>query len=85
MRTMNSFEKNKIEREVKRILQSSVSDAYSDFILEAYDSETAQTFLESVVQDIIETSACNEEGCYNDSSIRYAIGREFMARMGLVY
>lgn len=83
MREMNSFEKNKIEKEVRNILENSVSDEYADCILDDYDSKTDKTFLEAVVKDVMETSAWNDIGYYNNSDIRYAIGRVFMARMGI--
>lgn len=44
MRKMNSFEKNEIEKEIKMILQYSVSDEYVNHILDDYDSKTGKTF-----------------------------------------
>lgn len=85
MRKMNSFEKNEIEKEIKMILQYSVSDEYVNHILDDYDSKTGKTFLEAVIQDVVETSAWEGKGYYTDSDIRYAIGRECITRMGINY
>ena len=85
MRKMNSFEKNEIEKEIKMILQYSVSDEYVNHILDDYDSKTGKTFLEAVIQDVVETSAWKEKGYYTDSDIRYAIGRECITRMEIDY
>lgn len=36
--------------------------------------------MEDVIQNVMETSAWEDEGYYNDDDIRLAIGRELMAR-----
>lgn len=85
MRKMNSLEKNTIEREIRKVLQYSVSDEYVNCILDNYDPETGKTFIEAVTEDVMETSAWNDRKYYNESDIRYAIGRVCIARMGMDY
>ena len=76
------MERVKIELEVTRIIRMAVSDEYSSYILNHYDEESGKTFMDAVVEDVMETSAF-EEGYYNEDDIRLAIGREFMSRLGI--
>ena len=85
MKEINTPGIEQLENDVRLILQESVSDEYVNCILDNYDHETQQTFIESVIQDMIDTSAWKDEGIYSDSDIRYAIGREFVSRMGIEY
>lgn len=39
--------------------------------------------MEDVIKNVMETSAWDDEGYYNDDDIRLAIGRELMARLGI--
>lgn len=70
-----------IEIEVKRIITKAVSDDYSSYILSQYDEISKKTFMDAVICDVIEASAWEEEGYYNEDDIRLAIGRELINRM----
>lgn len=69
--------------EVRMILQDAVSGDYANYIL---DSENAdrRTFIDDVQTEVEETSGWMDEGIYNDSDIRYAIGRVFMRRLDII-
>lgn len=82
MRKMNKEEKEIIENEVRMIMQKSISSDYTRYILE-HENENDKTFMEDVIDDVLETSAWEDEGCYNDDDIRLAIGRIFMERLGI--
>lgn len=83
MKEMNKEERKQIEYEVTEIMQNAVSNEYSRYILEQYDETSEQTFMDAVILDVMESSAWEDEGYYNDDDIRLAIGREFMARLGV--
>jgi len=83
MRKMTSEEREQIEIEVRRIIRMAVSDEYSSHILEQYDEISGETFMDAVIRDVMESSAWEYEGYYNEDDIRLAIGRELMARMGI--
>lgn len=39
--------------------------------------------MDDIIQNVLETSAWKDEGCYTDDDIRLAIGRELMVRLGI--
>lgn len=83
MREMTNTERKEMEFEVSEILQRAVSSEYSRYILGQEDDVTGNTFMEDVIKNVVETSAWEDEGYYNDDDIRLAIGRELMARLGI--
>lgn len=83
MREMAKTERKEIEVEVSVIMRSAVSSEYSRYILEQENDVTGNTFMEDVIKNVMETSAWEDEGYYNDDDIRLAIGRELMARLGI--
>ena len=83
MREMTKTERNEIEFQVTEIMRSAASSEYARYILEQYDEASEQTFMNAVIVDVMETSAWEDEGYYNDDDIRLAIGRELMARLGI--
>lgn len=82
MREMTKAEKKEIEFKISEIMRSAVSSEYTRYILEQEDDVTKNTFMEDVIEDVMETSAWKNEGYYNDDDIRLAIGREFVVRLG---
>lgn len=85
MRKITDVEKKEIEFSISELLQSAVSSEYSKYILEQKDNITGNTFMEDVIQNVLETSAWEDEGYYNEDDIRLAIGREFIARLGIEF
>ena len=81
MRKMNKEQKKNIEALIYKIMTSAVSADYARYILEKEDSWTEVTVMQEVIEDVMETSAWEEEGYYNEDDVRFAIGRTLMARM----
>lgn len=86
MRKMTKDGRKQMERDITEILCSAVGSDYVRYILEdkGEDGEN-ETFMESVIDDVLECSAWDEAGFYNDDDIRLAIGRTFMSRMNIIY
>lgn len=90
MRKMNTEEKKIIENEIRMILMHSVSSEYVRYILEDREKDEeynyiGNTFIEDVIEDVMCSSAWDDEGYYNDDDIRLAIGRVFIDRLGIEY
>ena len=83
MRRMNKEQKTQIELEIAKMMQNAVSDEYSAYILKQKDDTTGNTLMEDIVQNVMETSAWEDEGYYNEDDIRLSIGRELMTRLGV--
>lgn len=83
MRKMNEKQRAQIELEIAKIMQNAVSSEYSTYILEQEDNTTGNTLMEDIVQNVMETSAWEDEGYYNEDDIRLSIGRELMTRLGV--
>ena len=83
MRRMNKKQKTQIELEIAKIMQNAVSSEYSTYILEQEDNTTGNTLMEDIVQNVMETSAWEDEGYYNEDDIRLSIGRELMTRLSV--
>lgn len=84
-RKMNKEQRRDIERLITKIFSDAVTDEYARCMLESEDECTENTMMEDVIQNVLETSAWEEEGYYNEDDIRLAIGRELMARLGVDY
>lgn len=84
MRQMTPAQMKGIQAEIRYILEESVSDDYARYILDAED-HAGITFMESVIQDVLESSDWDEHGHYNDSDIRFAIGRQLIKRLEIKY
>lgn len=83
MREMTTEERKQIEYEVTKVMRSATSSEYARYILEHEDEETERTLMEDIIQNVLDTSAWEDEGYYNEDDIRLAIGRELMARLGI--
>ena len=84
MRIMNEAERKQIEIEVEKIIRMAVSDDYSSYIFNQRDGVYKETFIDAVIRDVMESSAWEDEGYYNEDDIRLSIGRIFIERMGIV-
>lgn len=74
---MTDSERRELEQLITDFLEQAVSDEYAHTILES-ECDDGNTLLENIVQNVLDTSAWEEEQHYNDSDIRYAIGRELI-------
>lgn len=66
-----------LRNDVRRIFAESVSTEYTKIILDKIEDD--------IVSDVVETSAYEEDGSYNDDDIRLAIGRVLINKMGIMY
>ena len=83
MKKMTTKEIEQIKYEIMEIMRGAVSSEYVRYILEHEDEKTGSSFMEDVINDVICTSAWEDEGYYNDDDIRLAIGRIFTNRLGI--
>ena len=83
MRKMTTDERKQMEYEVTEVMRNAVSSEYARYILEHEDEETENTLMEDIIQNVLDTSAWEDEGYYNEDDIRLAVGRELMARLGI--
>lgn len=84
-RIMTTTERKEIEVLIFQIFEKAVSSDYARYILEEVDECTENTMMEDVIQNVLETSAWEDEGYYNEDDVRLAIGRELIARLGIDY
>lgn len=90
MRKMSKEDKKIIENEIRMIMQNAVSSEYARYILEERERDEeynyiGNTFMEDVIEDVMHSSAWDDEGYYNDDDIRLAIGRVLIDRLGIEY
>ena len=71
-----------MQREIYLIMRSAISDDYVRTILNHKDANN-NTFIDDVIDDVLECSAWNDEGYYNEDDIRLAIGRVLISRLGI--
>ena len=83
MRKMSKQERKNIKHEIFLIMSNSTGREYAKYILDQYDDITENTMSDDIVKHVLETSAWEDEGYYNEDDIRLAIGRELMARLGV--
>lgn len=86
MREMTKVERKQIEWLIWYVLHQATSDDYASTILNHdfnLEGEETDTILEDIIQDVLETSAWEEEGYYNEDDVRLAIGRTLLIRLGI--
>lgn len=72
-----------IQAVITQIMSSATSSEYSKCILEKVNEKSGNTLMEDVIQNVLETSAWNEDGYYTDDDVCLAIGRVLMERLGI--
>lgn len=82
MRKITEKQRQELENEVSNIMNRAISSEYINKILNQYDYTSDETFMDAVISNVLETSAWEDEGYYNENDIRLAIGRELVARLG---
>lgn len=85
MRKMNNEERKQIELEIYKVVRLAVGNEYARDILEHENEETENTFMEDVIENVLETSSWEDDGYYNEDDIRLAIGRILIDRLGINY
>ena len=74
MRIMNNATRKILETEIQIIMSNAMDEHNAKSILES-KSATGRTVMDAIVDDVMECSAWDNEGFYNSSDIRFAIGR----------
>lgn len=82
MRKITEEQKKELKNDIVNIMNRAISSEYINKILNQYDYISDETFIDAVIKNVLETSAWEDEGYYNDDDIRLAIGRELVARLG---
>ena len=85
MRTMSRTKKKFIEFEITHVMRNAVSSDYVRYILESKAEDDDRTFMEAVIDDVMDSSAWEDEGYYNDDDIRLAIGKVMIDRLCIDY
>lgn len=81
MRKMNNEQRKEIEMLVYKIMMGATSSEYARHILEKEDGWTEISIMQDIIENVMETSAWNDEGYYSEDDIRLAIGRVLMERL----
>ena len=83
MRKISKNERKELELEITEMMKKSIGNDYVRYILQHKSEETGNALMEDIVQNVLDASAWEDEGYYNDDDIRLAIGRELMAHLGI--
>lgn len=83
MQNKNMEIKNELAREIQDMLCKSISDDYTNYILEHKDGWTNISIIDDIIANVLETSAYADEGYYNYDDIKLAIGRVLIQRLGI--
>ena len=78
---MNNEQRKEIEMLVYKIMMGATSSEYARHILEKEDGWTEISIMQDIIENVMETSAWNDEGYYSEDDIRLAIGRVLMERL----
>jgi hypothetical protein len=78
---MDKTERKQIEWLVSWVMTKSISNDYVRHILEHTNEETGKTLMDEVIDNVMETSAWEDEGHYNEDDVRLAIGRVLVERL----
>lgn len=81
MRKMNNEQRKEIEMLVYKIMMGATSSEYARHILKKEDDWTEISIMQDIIENVMETSAWNDEGYYSEDDIRLAIGRVLMERL----
>lgn len=82
MRKITEEQRKELKNDIVNIMNRAISSEYINKILNQYDYISDETFIDAVIKNVLETSAWEDEGYYNEDDIRLAIGRELVARLG---
>lgn len=87
-RKMSLEERQELECEITKILSWTVGSDYAKEILEHKECDdngknVGPTLMAYIVQDVIETSAWEDQGYYSTDDVRLGIGRVLMNRLNI--
>ncbi|MBP3664552.1 MAG: hypothetical protein J6J03_05255 [Tyzzerella sp.] len=86
MHEMTEVERKQIEWLIWYVLRQATSDDYASTILNLdfnLEGEETDTIMDDIIHDVMETSAWEDEGYYNEDDVRLAIGRTLLLRLGI--
>ena len=67
-----------MRNDITSIMKNAISEDYVGEILEHTCKDTESSLMEDIIQNVLDTSAWEEDGHYNEDDIRLAIGRELI-------
>ena len=82
-RLMTPDERREMRYHIRSLMNQAIVSDYLERILNCVDTETNESFADAVINDVKTCSAWKDDGYYSNDDIRFAIGREFMARLGV--
>lgn len=82
MRKITEEQRKELKNDIVNIMNRAISSEYINKILNQHDYISDETLIDAVIKNVLETSAWEDEGYYNEDDIRLAIGRELVARLG---
>lgn len=80
---MSADERREVKYHIKSLLNHAVVSDYLERIINCVDTETNQSFVDAVIDDVKTSSAWHDDGYFSNDDVRLAIGRELMARLGV--
>lgn len=82
MNIMNSEERKELEAMIFAILAKATTEEYARNILETESKcKTCDTITDEIIDDVLVSSAWEDEGYYNEDDVRLAIGRTLISAM----
>ena len=81
-RKLNNAERVVLEAKIKNLLSSAVGETIAQNVLNDVDEITENTFMDDVIEYLLELSDWEKDGSYNTSDLQKAIGHELCARLG---
>ncbi len=82
-RKLNDAEKFVLEAKIRNLLSGAVGETIAQNILDDVDGITENTFMDDVIEYLLELSNWERNGSYDASDLQKAIGHELCARLGV--
>lgn len=83
--TCTEQEREAFEMDICSVLSESVTKEYAQTLLDSTSEDGSTTLMDDIIEEIMLTSAWDEEHSYSASDIRLAIGRMIMMRLGIAF
>lgn len=80
-----NYKKWFVEPDASTEIESDVMEHLKEAFTSDYADTIAKNILNDVVENVMETSAFESEGSWNDNDIRYSIARVIIDKLGLQY
>lgn len=73
MRKITEEQRKELKNDIVNIMNRAISSEYINKILNQHDYISDETLIDAVIKNVLETSAWEDEGYYNEDDIRLAI------------